>query len=98
VATVANIWGGQKWKLSAASKLTLFVTGGATGLFAILWIIYKQILLKNAKNKHIDEAGHYGVGKHGEGRIQAKETVEGNGKRRGNMVADLVSGSYVNSP
>ena len=99
MSTVANVFGTQKkGNLSAASKFTLFLTGGATGVFAILWIIYNPILLRNAKKKHIDEAGHHGLGQHGEGHIQAKETVEGTGKRTGNMVANLLSGSFVNSP
>ena len=93
VSTVANIWGTQKGKLTAASKLTLFVTGGAAGIFAILWIIYKQILLENAKKKHIEEVGHHGLGQHGEGCIQAKETVAGTGQRTSNVLANILSNS-----
>lgn len=97
MSTGANILGTQKKTLSAASKLTLFVTGGATAVFAILWVVYKHILLENAKKKHTDEVGHHGLGQHGEGCIQVKETVEG-AEKRTDKVADLVSGSFANSP
>jgi len=79
----------QKGNLSASSRLTLFVTGGATCILTIFWIIYKHILLRKAKKKHFDEAGYHGLGKHGEGQIQAKEMVEG----KGNMGMDVISGS-----
>jgi hypothetical protein len=96
VSTVANTWGVQHGNLSAANKLSLFVTGGATGFFIILWVVYKQILLENAKKKHIDEAGHYGLGQNGEGRTQVKGTVGGTGEREG-MFADVLSGPFGNS-
>lgn len=91
MSTVANIWGAPKGHLTAASKLTLFVTGGATVFFFILWILYKHILLKNAKRRHIDEVGHLGLGKYGEGRIQEKKLVEGTGT----MIANKVSAQLM---
>jgi len=91
VSTVCNIWGAPGGHLTDASKLTLFVTAGATILFLILWILYNPILLENAKNKHIDEVGHLGLGKHGEGRIQEKEFVQGTGTQ----IANVVSGQLV---
>jgi hypothetical protein len=88
VSAVSNIWGAQKGVLSAASKLVLFVTGGATVFFVILWIIYKPILLGDAKKKHIGEAGHHlGLGQYGEGRIQARESVQGPGTRIANTLS-----------
>ena len=91
MSTVANIWGAPGGHLTYASKLTLFVTGGATVLFAILWLLYKPILLGNAKEKHIDEVGHLGLGRYGEGRIQEKELVEGTGTK----IANVVSGQMI---
>ncbi|KDR73881.1 hypothetical protein GALMADRAFT_141652 [Galerina marginata CBS 339.88] len=90
VTTVANVWGPQKGHLTAASKLTLFVTGGATVFFVLLWILYKPILLNDAKKKHIDEAGYLAVGKYGEGRQQATESVEGTGTK----IADAVTAQF----
>ena len=87
VSTVSSIWGAPGGHLTYASKLTLFVTGGATVLFAILWIVYGPILLENAKAKHIDEVGHLGLGEYGEGRIQKEELVEGTGTRIANVVS-----------
>jgi hypothetical protein len=84
VSTVANVWGVPKGHLSGASKLTLFVTGGATVFFVILWILYKQILLENAKKKHTDEVGYIGLGQYGEGRMQGKESVQGTGTKMAN--------------
>jgi hypothetical protein len=91
VSTVSSIWGAPGGHLTGASKLTLFVTGGATILFAMLWILYKPILLENAKKNHINEVGHLGLGKYGEGRIQEKEFVQGTGTK----IANVVSGQLV---
>lgn len=92
VATLANL-GAQKWQLTTASKVALYVTGGASGFFAILWFIYKYILLRHAKKKHIDETGYYvGVGENGEGIIQTKESVEGPGTMIGNVVSWVSNG------
>ena len=87
VSTVSNIWGAPGGHLTDASKLTLFVTGGATVFFAILWILYKPILLGNAKKNHVNEVGHLGLGKYGEGRIQEKEIVQGTGTKIANVVS-----------
>ena len=87
VSAAANIWGVEKGELSAASKLTLFVNGGATAFFIILWIIYKPILIRSAKKKHDNEVGLYlGLGKHGEGIIQKDEPVEGKATSIANML------------
>ena len=75
MSTVANIWGAPEGQLTDASKLSLFVTGGAAAFFAILWLLYKHILIRNAKKKHIDEVGYLGLGKYGEGRIEEKKPV-----------------------
>lgn len=91
VSTVANVWGTPHGHLSAASKLTLFVTGGATACFLILWIIYKPVLLENAKNKHVDEVGHLGLGQYGEGRIQEKEFAVGTGTKIANTLSSQLS-------
>ena len=65
-------------------------------MFVILWIIYKHILLANAKKKHIDEAGYIGLGRHGEGRIEAKAPREGMGRiERIADVIDVVSGERM---
>jgi len=93
VSTLANIWVAQKGQLTAASKLTLIVTGSATVLFLFLWIGY-YILLKLAKKKHIDTVDlHVGLGQNGEGRIQAKEPVTS----EGNNIAQSALGLVLNS-
>jgi hypothetical protein len=69
----------------------LFVTGGATACFLILWIIYKPVLLENAKNKHVDEVGHLGLGQYGEGRIQEKEFAVGTGTKIANTLSSQLS-------
>jgi hypothetical protein len=95
VSTVANIWGAPGGHLTDASKLTLFVTGGATVFFAILWILYRPILISNSKKKHVDEVGHLGLGKYGEGRIQEKPFIEGTGTRIANVVSGQLSNQLV---
>jgi len=90
VSTVASIWGVLNGKLSAASKLTLIVTGSATAIFFLLWVLYKHILLRNAKKKHIDDVGHLGLGQHGEGRIQAKEYAAGFDTKILNNVSHII--------
>jgi len=95
VSTLASIWVTQGGVLTGASKLTLFVTGGATAFFFILWIIY-HILLKNAKKKHIHEVDlHVGLGQNGEGRIQAAEPVTSHGER--NDIAQSALDVILNS-
>jgi len=94
VSTVSNIWGAPEppgGYLNGARELTLFVTGGATVFFSILWLLYKPILIGNAEKTHINEVGNLGLGKYGEGRIQEKEFVEGKGTR----IANMVSGQLV---
>ena len=88
MATVAGLAPpAQTLHLTTASKVALGVTGGSSGFFLILWIIYKYILLKYAKKKHVDETGYcLGLGQHGEGHIQVKESVERTGTKIGNAV------------
>lgn len=81
-----NIWGANKGVISIASKTTLCVTGGATVIFFSLWFLYQQILLRIARNKHVEEAGHFGLGKHGEGRILQQEPVVGGGTQLANGI------------
>jgi len=91
VSTIVNVWGVPKGHLTAASKLTLFVTGGATAVFVMLWILYKPILLEGTKNKHIDEAGHIGLGKYGEGYMHTTEVVPATGTKIANALSAQLS-------
>ncbi|KIM37713.1 hypothetical protein M413DRAFT_76800, partial [Hebeloma cylindrosporum] len=89
LSTVAMAFSGQN-QLSAASKLTLFVTGSATGVFIILWIVYKHILLRNAKKKHAEKGWYVGLGHNGAGRLQATESIEGTGDGHLNRITQFV--------
>ena len=52
ISTVINIYSAQGGNLSVTAKMTLCVTGGFTGVFLILFVLYNFWALQRVKAKH----------------------------------------------
>lgn len=80
---------GDKWVLSTASKLSLYLNGGFTAFFLGLYILY-VILLRISRSKFIDIEGYaIGTGERGEGHIEAKGMAQGPGL--GTSIRDIAA-------
>jgi hypothetical protein len=52
ISTVVNIYSAQHGEMSVTAKATLCVTGGFTGLFLLLFILFDLWALKRIKMRH----------------------------------------------
>jgi len=52
ISTVVNIYSDQGGTMSITAKVTLCVTGGLTGIFLILFVLYNFWALKRVKSLH----------------------------------------------
>lgn len=52
ISTVVNVYSAQNGDMSITAEVTMCVTGGCTGLFLILFVLYNFWAVKRIKNRH----------------------------------------------
>lgn len=52
ISTLVNIYSAQHGEMSITAKVTLCATGGCTGLFLILFVLFDLWALKRIKMRH----------------------------------------------